>query len=94
MRAVVFVAFVTVFACGCRHSAPSAQTSTATSTAVGGRSVFTDSLLHAEKCEPTKPGDDWRRICTPLNQSEPYSDKTNGQAGSCQTVKDRTSEAR
>ena len=35
MRAVIVVAFVTTFACGCRRSAPSGAESTATSTAVG-----------------------------------------------------------
>jgi hypothetical protein len=33
------------------------------------RTVFTDSLLHAERCAPVKAGEDWRRICTPKDQS-------------------------
>jgi hypothetical protein len=33
------------------------------------RTVFTDSLLHAELCERVKPGEDWRRVCVPLDQS-------------------------
>lgn len=78
MRAVVVVAIVTVLTCACRHSAPEAQSPTAISTAVGERSVFNDSLLHIEKCEPTKPGEDWRRICTPRNQSDVILTKPTG----------------
>jgi hypothetical protein len=33
-----------------------------------GRTVFTDSALHAERCEPVQPGEDWRRVCTPRDQ--------------------------
>lgn len=32
------------------------------------RTVFTDSLLHAEQCEALKAGEDWRRVCTPRSQ--------------------------
>lgn len=32
------------------------------------RTVFTDSLLHAEKCLSPKQGEDWRRVCTPRDQ--------------------------
>ena len=32
------------------------------------RSVFTDSTLHAELCEPVKSGEDWRHVCTPKDQ--------------------------
>jgi hypothetical protein len=33
------------------------------------RTVFTDSALHAEKCEPLQRGEDWRRVCVPKDQS-------------------------
>ena len=33
------------------------------------RTVFTDSAMHVSLCQPTKPGEDWRRVCTPLDQS-------------------------
>ncbi len=32
-------------------------------------SVFTDSALHVEICEPLKSGEDWRRVCVPKDQS-------------------------
>ena len=33
------------------------------------RTVFTDSALHVAVCEPVKPGEDWRRVCVPKDQS-------------------------
>jgi len=36
------------------------------------RTVFTDSSLHAEQCESLPRGSDWRRICTPRDQSVSY----------------------
>lgn len=30
--------------------------------------VFTDSVLHAERCDPPKAKEDWRRVCTPRYQ--------------------------
>ena len=47
----------------CHRSAP------AEAKPVGTRTVFTDSLLHAEHCAPLKPGEDWRKVCTPLDQA-------------------------
>ena len=35
------------------------------------QSVFTDSALHAELCEPLKPGEDRRKVCTPKDQLTP-----------------------
>ncbi|HEY0994400.1 MAG TPA: hypothetical protein VGD77_00280 [Gemmatimonadaceae bacterium] len=32
------------------------------------RTVFTDSVLHAEQCAPVQPGQDWRQVCTPIDQ--------------------------
>ena len=36
------------------------------------RTVFTDSVLHAEQCEPLPRGGDWRHTCTPRDQSVSY----------------------
>jgi len=36
------------------------------------RTVFTDSILHAEQCAATPPKDDWRRVCTPRDQSQTF----------------------
>ena len=36
------------------------------------RTVFTDSLLHAEQCASTAPNDDWRRVCTPRDQRQTF----------------------
>jgi hypothetical protein len=33
------------------------------------RAVFRDSAIHAQYCEPLLPGTDWRRVCTPKDQS-------------------------
>lgn len=49
---------------GCHRPAPSSTT-----TLRAERTVFTDSTMHAHFCQPTKPGEDWRRVCTPLDQS-------------------------
>lgn len=51
----------------CRHPAPAAAADRA-----APRTVFTDSLLHAEQCAPVKAGDDWRRVCTPKDQRAVY----------------------
>jgi hypothetical protein len=37
-------------------------------TSAAANSVFTDSLLHRERCEPLPPGVDWRTVCTPKDQ--------------------------
>ena len=44
-----------------------ARSDTVTATHIE-RTVFTDSALHAERCEPVKAGEDWRRVCTPRDQ--------------------------
>jgi len=36
------------------------------------RTVFTDSLLHAEQCASTRPDDDWRQVCTPRDQRQTF----------------------
>jgi len=48
------------------YRSPPAQSAAPPSTA---RTVFTDSLLHAEQCVPVKPKEDWRRVCTPRDQA-------------------------
>ncbi len=30
--------------------------------------VFEDSLAHAARCAPVRPGEDWRKVCEPLDQ--------------------------
>ena len=54
---------VLVAAC---HRSPPVQSSASQNSA---RTVFTDSLLHAEHCAPVKPAEDWRRVCTPRDQA-------------------------
>jgi hypothetical protein len=52
---------------GCQgRSAPSAVPSRQ-----AAQTVFTDSALHYKLCEPTKPAEDWRKVCTPKDQSAP-----------------------
>ena len=51
---------------GCQR-APAPQASPPPPTVAG--TVFTDSVLHAQKCAPVKQGEDWRKVCTPLDQS-------------------------
>lgn len=34
--------------------------------------VFTDFALHQQQCQTPKPGEDWRRVCTPRDQREQY----------------------
>lgn len=34
------------------------------------RTIFTDSAMHAQQCEAQKPGEDWRSVCVPKDQSE------------------------
>ena len=61
---VAFGAVVLAIAC---HRSPAAEASVPPA----ARTVFTDSVLHAERCAPVKPTEDWRRVCTPLDQSAP-----------------------
>ena len=60
---VVFA--LTVVACRAQRSSSTSMPLAATSS-----SVFTDSALHNKLCEPTKPHEDWRRVCTPKDQSQ------------------------
>ena len=59
------VSVLTVLACHGQRSAP-AQIPVATASP----SVFTDSTLHDKLCEPTTRDEDWRRVCTPKDQSQ------------------------
>jgi hypothetical protein len=52
---------------GACHRPPPPETGRAV-----GRTVFNDSLLHAEQCAPAKAGEDWRRVCTPKDQGAVY----------------------
>ena len=54
-----------LIAVGC-HNQPSRDALTP----VGGpdRGIFSDSVMHVARCEPTTPGEDWRTACTPRNQ--------------------------
>jgi hypothetical protein len=64
MRLILFFAAAAVANAGC-HRSPPPQ---AASNAAAERTVFTDSAFHSEKCEPVKPGENWRTVCTPKDQ--------------------------
>lgn len=34
------------------------------------RSVFTDSAMHVQRCEPIRRGENWRAVCIPKDQRE------------------------
>lgn len=65
---IVLSALVVVGIAGCRAGVP-VDTATTGTTARAERTVFTDSAMHARLCQPAKRGEDWRRVCTPLDQS-------------------------
>ena len=67
MRAPLFVLVLSgvVPATACHRHSPSAPRTPATTS---GRNVFTDSTLHAQRCEPTKSGENWRLVCVPKDQ--------------------------
>jgi hypothetical protein len=52
------------------HRPPSA---TQASMRSAERTIFNDSALHAAKCEAPKAGEDWHRVCTPLDQGMPMA---------------------
>jgi hypothetical protein len=64
LTSIGVVCLATVVACHSQRSAPAAASSPQAS-----RSVFADSALHVELCEPLKQGEDWRKVCTPKDQS-------------------------
>ena len=64
-RILLVVLSATVPTSACHRSRPDAPQTLATRT---GQSVFTDSAMHAQRCEPIKPGENWRVVCTPKDQ--------------------------
>jgi hypothetical protein len=60
---VAFSAGSTAIACH-RNQSNSPQIAATTA----NRSVFTDSALHVQRCEPTQPGENWRMVCVPKDQ--------------------------
>lgn len=67
-KRIVLSTLVAVGIAGCRAGVP-VDTATTGTTARSERTVFTDSAMHTRLCQPAKPGEDWRRVCTPLDQS-------------------------
>ena len=63
MRVIIASAIAVLSATACHRGLKAPSTVVLTD-----RSVFTDSLYHAEQCLPLKPGEDWRRVCTPKYQ--------------------------
>jgi hypothetical protein len=56
---------------GCNSAPPrtvTSATSTPSSTVVAERTVFNDSVVHAESCAPATPGTDWGKVCVPKDQ--------------------------
>ena len=62
---VLTAALLSGLACHRPKSAPAPS-----SAPMAERTVFTDSVMHAERCKPVEAGQDWRRVCIPLDQSE------------------------
>jgi hypothetical protein len=60
---LVACGFAATFACRATPSRPAMSTVSATE-----RTVFTDSVLHIERCMPMAAGTDWRKVCTPKDQ--------------------------
>jgi hypothetical protein len=50
---------------GCYKSQSSPEIAAPVKTA---RTVFTDSVLHLELCQPGRPGESWRAVCVPRDQ--------------------------
>ena len=65
LRRIVASGAAAGFLAAC-HRSPS---TTAAPNRSAERTIFTDSVLHAEKCLPVKAGEDWHRVCTPFDQS-------------------------
>jgi hypothetical protein len=64
--ALFAVLFAVVPVAGCYRSQGGAQLAAPVRTA---RTVFTDSVLHLELCQPGRPGESWRAVCVPRDQS-------------------------
>jgi hypothetical protein len=66
MRMISSLSGIALIAFGCT-SAPSPTPKPADQRVA--KSVFTDSALRAALCVPAKSGEDWRKVCTPKDQS-------------------------
>jgi hypothetical protein len=64
--ATILASPVGALAIACHGAAPRAAESAPPN---AERTVFTDSALHAERCEPIQRGEDWRKVCVPKDQS-------------------------
>jgi hypothetical protein len=72
MRAsLFFVVLGAVIPAGACHRNP-AETPQTLAKKIG-QSVFTDSALHAQRCEPIKPGENWRAVCVPRDQGVDFA---------------------
>ena len=60
-RTLIAIVLGALAACNAKHS-PSVWPTKVE------RGLFTDSALHAQRCEPLRPGEDWRRVCIPKDQ--------------------------
>ena len=65
LRNILTSSLTIVCLAGCHRAPPAAESPTRTA----DRTIFTDSLLHVEKCLPVKAGEDWHHVCTPIDQS-------------------------
>ena len=64
--ALIIVAVASgALATACHQRRVDSQQTPAITTA---RSVFTDSVMHAQQCEPTQQGENWRTVCVPRDQ--------------------------
>jgi hypothetical protein len=59
------VATLLVATAACHQNRPA---TTRVATHADGGTVFTDSVTHAQMCEPPRTGEDWRKVCIPLDQ--------------------------
>jgi hypothetical protein len=58
-----------ILASACHRSRTAAPQTAATRPE---QSVFTDSAMHAQRCEPIKPDENWRVVCIPKDQRVDY----------------------
>jgi hypothetical protein len=63
--ALLAVLCTVVSAAGCYKSQSGPQVVSPVRTA---HTVFTDSVLHLQLCQPGQPGDSWRVVCVPRDQ--------------------------
>ena len=65
LRTIIVSGAVAGAIAACHRSPPAAEVPNRPAE----RTVFTDSALHAENCLPNKAGEDWHRVCTPVDQA-------------------------